>query len=527
MPATQPVSYPAAAHAPAVPAATTGVWPWYVAMAAVLLLTQGLALAPDVIDWDESTFILMGADVARGNLPYVEMFDIKPPMMFLLLGGVIALFGKSLVAIRLFGDLCLLAACAGTFTLARSRVGSTPAGLASLMVLAMASDDYGLHTGTELPASAALVWALALVVLKPRSLLAAAGAGLLVSLAILTRSNLAPVVLVFGLWYLLAPLVAGWGVRRTAVLVYGAAGLVPVAIILAVYAAAGQIDVLRVSVIDVSIAYATDQMSMIDALRAHIDQYIVATSMRPWIYIPFTALAAVGGALAAREQWAAWQSRSAAVPAEALTLATVGAVLFSVLAGGAAYTHYWLQLLPLLGLLVAIALSALIQVRGWRGMAVWPLPLIALGSALMLMVPGSLRVLGDFDAAIADERPVFAISQDIRRASPGAVPQIWALHGHLVHWYSDAPLLSPVLTHPDNIVRAPIIDTLAANDMVPADTLDRIWALKPRFIVRDERRSLAYLTDRGYPIDRYLADHYRLLARRGSIIAYVRRDDRQ
>lgn len=507
------------------PVSTAGrAWLWYVAMVAVLVLTQGAALAPDVIDWDETTFILMGADVARGNLPYVHLFDIKPPMMFLLLGSVIALFGKSLVAIRLFGDLCLLAACAGTFALARARTGTTAAGLACLMVLAMASDDYGLHTGTELPATAALIWALALAVLKPRSLAAAAGCGLLVSLAILTRSNLAPVVLVFGLWYLVAPFATANGVRRTAVLAYAAAGLIPVVGIVAVYAASGEIDVLRVSVIDVSIAYATDQMSMIDTLKAHIEQYIVASSIRPMIYIPFTLLAGAGGLLAVLAQWRAWRGRSGDLPVEGLTLATLAAVLFSVLAGGAAYTHYWLQLLPLLGVLVAISIAALMRAGRWQGVAAWLLALAAVGGALALMAPRSVTVLSDFDAAVADERPILAVSRDIRRASGDTRPQIWALHAHLVHWYLDAPLLSPVLTHPDNIVRQPIIETLAANTLVSADTLDRIWAQQPRFIVLDQNRSLAYLTDNGYPIDRYLAQHYRVLSRHGSIVAYVRRD---
>lgn len=505
-------------------AATSRSWPWYIAMVGVLLLTQAGALAPDVIDWDESTFILMGADVARGNLPYVGMFDIKPPMMFLLLGGVMALFGKSLVAIRLFGDLCLLTACAGTFVLARRHTGTTAAGIASLMVIAMASDDYGLHTGTELPASAAMMWAMVLTLLKPNSLLAAAGSGLLVSLAILTRSNLAPVAIVLGLWYLFAPFVATSGVRRVAVWAYAAAGLAPVVIIIAVYAAAGQIDVLRVSVIDVSIAYATGQLSMVDALLSHIDQYVVSVSIRPLVYVPFTLLALAGGVLAVLAALRAWRRRSAAPAFESLTLIMLGTVLFSVLAGGAAYAHYWLQLLPLLGLLVAMALAALIRAGRWQAIGASAMCLTAVGSALTLMAPTSLRTLSDFDAAITDQRPVLAISRDIRSASPDAAPQVWALHGHLVHWYLDAPLLSPVLTHPDNIVRRPIIDTLAANGIVPYDALNRIWTLKPRFIVLDSNRSLLYLTDNRYPIDRYLATHYRELSRHGSIVAYVRRD---
>ena len=49
-----------------------------------LILLAALALrAPffgvDVIDWDESTFILMGDAWAGGSLPYLELWDTKRP----------------------------------------------------------------------------------------------------------------------------------------------------------------------------------------------------------------------------------------------------------------------------------------------------------------------------------------------------------------------------------------------------------------------------------------------------------------
>lgn len=59
----------------------------------------------DYIDRDESTFILMGQSWVEGNLPYTELWDIKPPLTFLFFASMIYLFGKSFVAIRLFGVL--------------------------------------------------------------------------------------------------------------------------------------------------------------------------------------------------------------------------------------------------------------------------------------------------------------------------------------------------------------------------------------------------------------------------------------
>ncbi len=57
----------------------------------------------DYSDWDESTFILVGESVAQGNLPYTELWDLKPPLVFYFFGLVQKIFPDSLVAIRLMG----------------------------------------------------------------------------------------------------------------------------------------------------------------------------------------------------------------------------------------------------------------------------------------------------------------------------------------------------------------------------------------------------------------------------------------
>src|SRR5690606_36251459 len=74
-----------------------------------LLLTALLIRFPfffrDYIDRDESTFILMGQAWVEGHLPYTKLWDLKPPITFLFFAGIIKLFGKSFIAIRLFGTL--------------------------------------------------------------------------------------------------------------------------------------------------------------------------------------------------------------------------------------------------------------------------------------------------------------------------------------------------------------------------------------------------------------------------------------
>ena len=57
----------------------------------------------DYIDHDESTFIIMGASVADGYLPYEHLWDLKSPFLFYVFALIEYLFPDSFIAIRLFG----------------------------------------------------------------------------------------------------------------------------------------------------------------------------------------------------------------------------------------------------------------------------------------------------------------------------------------------------------------------------------------------------------------------------------------
>ncbi len=62
----------------------------------------------DYIDRDESTFILLGQSWADGQLPYMQLWDLKPPLTFAFFAAIIAVFGKSFLAIRFFGALLVV-----------------------------------------------------------------------------------------------------------------------------------------------------------------------------------------------------------------------------------------------------------------------------------------------------------------------------------------------------------------------------------------------------------------------------------
>ena len=200
-------------------------------LALAVLVTQFVSLGREVLDPDETTFILMGADVAKGHLPYVGLFDLKPPMIFLLIGSVLAVFGKSLVAVRLLGDVLLFGTAMLTFCLARHLASGWAALGGALGYVAFASMDLGQPTYSELPALFFGMFALLMLVRAPVSLPRAALAGLGLALAVLSRTNLYQLPLVFGLVLLIAALRKSDRVHPRAWLAFGLGGLVPVMVL--------------------------------------------------------------------------------------------------------------------------------------------------------------------------------------------------------------------------------------------------------------------------------------------------------
>ena len=83
------------------------IWYKILGLALFVFFTQFYSISTEVINWDESDFILMGESFYNGNLPYLELWDLKPPLHFIYIGTFFKLFNPSLLSARLAGDLII------------------------------------------------------------------------------------------------------------------------------------------------------------------------------------------------------------------------------------------------------------------------------------------------------------------------------------------------------------------------------------------------------------------------------------
>ena len=167
------------------------------ALAAVLYLAQGYALAQRMVTWtDESAYVHLGYLAAGGEVSLFqdELTGSRMPLPFLVLGASQRLWGRSLLAARLTALGIGLAALVLTALIARRLAGDL-AGLLAVLFFATQGVLVGYFaTGTyHSLAAAILLGGLALIIAVRRPWGPALGMVVL-SLLFLTRTNLWPII---------------------------------------------------------------------------------------------------------------------------------------------------------------------------------------------------------------------------------------------------------------------------------------------------------------------------------------------
>ena len=66
------------------------------------LILQLKYLSKEVIDWDISTFLIMGQDINRGYLPYENQFELKPILIFYIYSFIDLLSQNDLKVVKIF-----------------------------------------------------------------------------------------------------------------------------------------------------------------------------------------------------------------------------------------------------------------------------------------------------------------------------------------------------------------------------------------------------------------------------------------
>lgn len=105
-----------------------------------------------VINWDESLYLLMADAMKNGHLPYTVIWDNKPPGIYILFFLSLAIFGDSIISIRIAACIAIATTCYLLYCFGHLINRNNPrAGLIAALLYALFSlSNGGLASNTEL-----------------------------------------------------------------------------------------------------------------------------------------------------------------------------------------------------------------------------------------------------------------------------------------------------------------------------------------------------------------------------------------
>ncbi|MCO5724498.1 ArnT family glycosyltransferase [Robiginitalea marina] len=451
----------------------------------------------DYIDRDESTFILVAQSLVDGNLPYTELWDLKPPFLFFLFAVPISIFGKSLLAIRLLGAVAVAGIAIATYLIGE-RVGGRKVGFLAGWITAFLMSLFNSVQGV-MSEHLSLLFLLPslLLLLRHRGPLASLTAGAGFGLAVLCKTNLLVAVAVLG-GYLLGALLARK--PRIPLLSLGClllgGGLVAFGSFLP-YWIGGKGMLWWEAMVEAPLAYSGSRSGF------------------PWKYLPFYA-----GSLLVL--WAGWKGRGRFRPGFDLVLATLLGIVAAFWAGGKLNGHYLLQFYPLFlvvffGVLEVKWPSA---IRGW----VAGLPIL-----ILLLPIESYLEYGHLSRHFQRTGKLYngegiAVPQHIR-SRYGDTTQVLFLEYHIGYWFLGQDPPSKAATHPSNICRPALFPFLHEGRSTSLGELGYLLGtLRPVLVVKRDGKPAfdkRFTRENAY-LENYLNAHYRKDTLIGKAIVYKR-----
>ena len=438
----------------------------------------------------------MGQSMLNGHLPYTHLWDIKPPLAFAFYACAIALFGKSIVSIRIAGALCITAAAFFTFLLGKNLWGRGTGFLGAVLFIAMSS--MGLASGQAvMPEYIALVpmlGALCLLIMRKPTSVVLFFSGALMAIAAMIRLNLAYVSLAGGILAVLvpaAPKPRSFKHILNCALAYIAGNSLIVALAFLPYAATGNGQLWWRAVVLAALSYSGSQLSFLQTFQSQM-QYIWAcmTDIHSGLFM-LCWLVWAGGTAGLAAGFINWKGTPQAKKNGLVLLAVfLAATEISILKGGATYPHYYIQLVPFMALAAAFLVLSISAHARWITAVI---VLLVSSISAYTVAPGYKNIISRAAEGLPlEDGAAYEIAAYLKDQNVSGKP-IYMMTDQIVYWLTGAKTVS-VLAHPSNISKEYLLKIVGGPDDTPGMEMARILAKKPEFIVGDE--NIWYLRDK-------------------------------
>ena len=443
----------------------------------------------DYIDRDESTFILLAQSWVDGYLPYMQLWDLKPPLTFAFFAAIISIFGKSFLAIRFFGTLLVVITAFFTYKIGlkiSSKKVSFWASFFCILLLSLFGSLQGVMS--EHICMAFFMPGLYVLISKKETYWFFI-AGLFMGITLMVKLNMGYPILLIGLYLVYTVFKKTHDLAIWKLLLFGAGIIGVVFLTILPYYNMGEVMIWWKSVILAPLKYT-------EARRFSVLK-LAPTFLLVGVFLFFSW----------KKNWINFKNSAIAI----LTLAIVG-VLLSFFKGGRINGHYLIQLHPMLLILLAIAAQtiSIIYKPKFPKALLYLLVLIPVESYLEYanIVQNKVRN-GTFFNGEGFTVPAYIHDNNLEKEN------ILFLGYHLGYWNLETLPPTKAATHPSNICRDelfPFFDN--ERETAIAELKYIMEELRPKtIVVRQGRRVFDKKQEiLNTYIDAYLLKHYKVHA---------------
>ena len=437
-----------------------------------------------VIDWDESTFILIGQSILDGHLPYTQLWDLKPPFLFGFFSLIILLLGKTIAAVRFAGALVVALTAFGVNRITQ-RLWTVRAGWLAgvLFILLMSVLSGGQAVMSEHLAILPLVLALWLLVVQGVTSTTLFYSGLLVSTATMMRLNLAYVTVGIGFYLLALGHKQPLDRQVRTVFAYGLGSIIPIFLGFLPYWIVGIPQVWWTSVVVSSFYRANAGLENLKSYEvAAVFFYRIFEYFWSWHGLGLQFLFWLGAIAGIR---LIYKRRIQLQPKQklgwSLVIVFILTIQFSILVGGSGHSHYLIQLVPFFAMLSGVFVETV--VRQSRRAFTLVVLLLCLG-AFPVFRQYALLTHSLGTGAAMDRSPARAIA-DYLLDHGLADRSIYMMNGHIAYWYLGTYPLTRSTTHPSTIGKDYLLQILYGPSWSSDREMRRLLDLKPKIIVKE------------------------------------------
>lgn len=437
-----------------------------------------------VIDWDESSFILAGQLVAEGNIPYVDFFDLKPPLAFLFYAFV-DFIPKDISYVRFGACLCVIISATIIYFLSKLHWNQKLAcfgSIASIYFISLSPSGQALMT--ELVVIVPLLTIIYFLQSNRLQSRIVFYIGLLASLAMLIRLNLIFCVLAFAVYIPLVNARSSMPYRQQCVTycMYLLGVFVPVLIVGLFYYATGYIEKL-ILFLEVAWSYSQEQLAF-----QNVIQKIIFEDLRLYIFLWIGCFLTCKILVQDHNIFSKDQQRFLIT-----TFIMIGAILFSMLLGGVYYGHYMIQLVPFAAMISIAGLSYYIPNNKYLFLVI--LVVFSFTFMPLLSVPSKESNRVDVAAEIATYLKEHTEGQSV-----------YLMKWHIAYWLAGKQPIGDII-HPSNVTKS----FITSNKKFAKDyqSLASVLDSRPDIIIKPEHvfyldnvagydKALAYLLETEY-----------------------------